>query len=87
MSDPDGDCATCPKDGKPGDTHSEIDGSGTTPTGGFVFAGKGSTLNYTNIGSEGNANWVISSFKNKDGAYTWNNDKKWYVDSKGILRY
>ncbi|HQD08451.1 MAG TPA: hypothetical protein PLQ65_02220, partial [Flavihumibacter sp.] len=82
--DPDGDCATCPKSAKTGATHSEKDAGGATPLGGFVYAGKDATLTYTNIGTDENSNWVISSFQNKAGdVYNWSNDKKWYTNTKG----
>ena len=51
---------------------------------GLFFAGKDAILNYINIGDGKNQNWVISSFRNQAGdIYTWNNEKKWYVNNTG----
>ncbi len=84
-SDPDGDCAECPKKGAPAGTqHTERGPAGMTPVGGMVFAGKNASLTYINVGDEVNSQWVIGRFATNSGkSYTWNNDKKWYVDNEG----
>lgn len=81
LTDPNGDCATCPKQAKVGQyysTDSEV--GGETPQGGFVFTGKNSHTQWVNIGKEDAAHWVISYFS-RDGdkhGYSWSDQAAWY---------
>jgi hypothetical protein len=93
LTDPNGDCPTCPKNSSEGEVHTTNDGTAFNAPDGRLLSGTDGTglssftstplkgVTWVNGGAAG---WLAMGFETKSGErYTWDNEKRWYVNSNG----